>query len=167
MHKQEWLKRSKNIYKRDKYGHIEGKADVQDQNPYDVLREEDKVEKKGKQKEKMEETPIATKEWVNQTFENKQPTQSEKKVEKGHLNVMHHKEGNEKGDKGEEDISTNTNISMEGAIVVYTGNNNETTPLAIQENSEPKDQEVRVVDGEKNGVKDKVDMTKAIELAST
>lgn len=40
---QEWLVRSKNKYKRDKYEYIIGEVDIQDENPYNALREEERA----------------------------------------------------------------------------------------------------------------------------
>lgn len=79
LNKQEWLRRSKKLYKRDKYGHIEGKDDLQDENPNNFLREEEKGKKKGN---KTGEPTIGTKEWVNQNFGNQQSLRSDKDIRK-------------------------------------------------------------------------------------
>lgn len=61
---QEWLVRSKNKYKRDKYEYIIGEVDIQDENPYNALREEERA--KGTLEK--QERPMSTKEWVNNSF---------------------------------------------------------------------------------------------------
>ncbi|KAH0707961.1 hypothetical protein KY290_009561 [Solanum tuberosum] len=67
--KQEWMIRRINKYKRDKYGHIEGKNDVQDENPFVVLQDEEKQQTESKIIKEKEE---ATKDWVNRTFNEKE-----------------------------------------------------------------------------------------------
>lgn len=52
-HKQEWMTKRKNKYKKDWYSHIQGEIEYTDNNPFDTLEneEEDSHAEKGKQLE--------------------------------------------------------------------------------------------------------------------
>ncbi|KAH0742978.1 hypothetical protein KY290_030971 [Solanum tuberosum] len=58
--------RRRNKYKRDKYGHIEGEIDYQDDNAFEALRKAKEIDK-GESNESKREGE-STKEWVNKTF---------------------------------------------------------------------------------------------------
>lgn len=79
--RQEWMVRGRNKYKKDRYEHIEGEINYQDENSFELLREEDHQENQSKEGEKAKKNKKeTTKEWVNKIFSkvDEKENQSEK-----------------------------------------------------------------------------------------
>ncbi|KAH0650099.1 hypothetical protein KY284_030011 [Solanum tuberosum] len=62
--------RRRNKYKRNKYGHIGGEIDYQDDNTFEALRKAKEIDK-GESNESKREGE-STKDWVNKTFDLKE-----------------------------------------------------------------------------------------------
>lgn len=127
------MARTKNKYIRDNFDHIIGEVEVKDDNPYNVLREEE--DGKGKETTPIPNPPMATKEWVNKTFgkSNEKMSQNVEKHEEKDLNPKETLDTKQDTPhKGNNNTGVEEDKVLKGAIVVYTGNSEVMTPLAIQ-----------------------------------
>ncbi|KAG5611235.1 hypothetical protein H5410_022516 [Solanum commersonii] len=118
-----------NKYKRNKYGHIEGKNDVQDENPFAVLQGEKEQQTESKIVKEKEET---TKDWVDRTFNEKENIARSKE---GHEENTSEGDIPERGEKkqivNKEKIQKEEHHENERAVVLYENSTDEVLPLAI------------------------------------
>ncbi|KAG5631659.1 hypothetical protein H5410_003376 [Solanum commersonii] len=172
--KQEWMIRRINKHKRNKYGHIEGKNDVQDENPFAVLQGEGEQQTESKIIKEKEET---TKDWVNKTFsekeniarskerheENTSEGNASKEMDIRNVEFEQHEQQQgdipERGEKkqivNEEKIQKEGHQENEKVVVLYENSTDEVLPLAIH--NEGQEDNLVIVNGDKEDLRNNIE----------